>query len=431
MQKPYFSAEYYQISHEALDAALDTVPAYRPWRACDPGRHVPADERYAALPLLTKQDMRDHFPQGLVPGNRNVTAGLELGEIEYVQTNGTTSEKVTNLWNQSWWNASEAASWKLNAHTAHLDHSCREAQLASALSVGFLSRSDLPMQSRLLNGRLLFLNEKATALEWTDVHYARMAAELGQFKPEILEANPSLLARLCWWALDNRISLYSPRVILITYELPSAMHLQCIRRALRAPVVSSYGTTEAGYIFMQCEQGTFHQNTGFCRVDFMPLQDLHGGPALGRIAVTPFHNPWTALIRFDVGDLVRRGNAACPCGRREGWHLTAVEGRAADCTLSLTGRLVTTARVDDALSAVGGLRDYELVQQTPERYCLRIVAEGRTRAQIDACRQALQSVYGRAAGIEIDFCDDIEPAVSGKYRRTHARFPLDPEGLWT
>jgi phenylacetate-CoA ligase len=432
MQKPYFSREYYQHSRDTLNTALDTVPAYRTWSAFDPGREACVDERYAALPLLTKKDMREHFPQGLVPDNRRVAEGLEIGEIEYVQTNGTTSEKVTNLWNQSWWNASEASSWKLNTHTAQLDHSCREAQLASALSVGFLSPSDLPMKSRLLNGRLLFLNEKATALEWTDFHYARMASELSEFKPQILEVNPAMLARLCWWAHDHHISLYSPQVIVITYELISKLQLQCIRRVMKSPVVSSYGTTETGYVFMQCEHGTLHHNTGFCRVDFMPLKELHGAPALGRLAVTPFHNPWMSLIRFDVGDLVRLDSAAaCPCGRREGWRLSAVEGRVVDSTFSLTGRLVTTAQVDEALSPVSGLRDYELVQRTPERYCIKIIAEGHARDQIAACRKALHSVYGRDADIEIDVCAEIAPAASGKYRRTHAQFPLEPEDLWT
>lgn len=429
MQKPYFSKDYHQRSQEVLNTALDTAPAYRAWRSFDPGRDAPVDERYAALPLLTKKDMRDHFPQGLVPGNRSVAEGFELGEIEYVQTNGTTSEKVTNLWNQSWWNASEAGSWKLNAHTARLDHSRREAQLASALSVGFLSHDNLPIKSRLLNGRFLFLNEKATAMEWGDFHYARMASELSEFKPAILEANPSLLARLCWWALDNNIALYSPQVVLITYEFPSQLHLQCIRRVMKAPVVSSYGTTEAGYVFMQCEHGTFHQNTEFCRVDFMPLKERHGGAALGRIAVTAFHNPWTALIRLDVGDLVRLDNTAvCACGRREGLRVSAIEGRVINATLSLNGRIVTTGQVDDVLSAVHGLRDYELIQRNPENYFLKIMAEKETRTQIGACRQALQFLYGQDAGIEIDFCKDIVPAASGKYRRTYAEFPIDLTG---
>jgi phenylacetate-coenzyme A ligase PaaK-like adenylate-forming protein len=426
MEQTSFSREYYRRSQEVLNTALDSAPAYHAWRRFDPGRDVAVDDRYAALPLLDKEDIRSHFPQGLVPGSRSVSEGLAFGEIEYVQTSGTTSEKVTNLWNQSWWNASEAASWRLNSHTSHLDHVHREAQLASALSVGFLSKDDLPMQDRILNDRFLFLNEKATALEWTDIHYRRMASELNEFRPAILEANPSLLARLCWWALDNHVAIHPPQVIVITYEFFSRLHLKAIRRVFPAPVISSYGSTESGYIFMQCEHGTFHQNTEFCRVDFLPLKEIHGGPALGRIAVTTFGNPWMSLIRFDVGDLVRlKPDAACPCGRNEGFMAAAIEGRTCNITLSGTGRLVTTGQVDGVLSGIDGLRDYQLIQQSAANYLLRVSAKEESRSVADGCRRALRLLYGPDSGIEIEFCDNLAPTPSGKYRRTYAEFDTE------
>lgn len=429
MQKPYFSGGYYRRSADALHAALDTASAYAAWRRFDAGGGEDVDRRYAALPVLGKEDIRASFPLGLVTAGRDVREGLCSGEIEFVQTSGTTSEKVTNLWNQAWWNASEAASWRLNAHTAHLDHTCREAQLASALSVGFLSGDDLPMRDRVLGGRLLFLNEKASALEWTDRHYRRMAAELGEFQPDILEANPSYLARLCWWASDHGVVIRPPRVIVITYEFFSLLHLSAIRRVFPVPVISSYGSTETGYVFMQCEQGTFHQNTESCRVDFLPVGQAHGRQELGRIAVTTFGNPWTALLRFDPGDLVRlRPEAACPCGRREGFVAASIEGRTDGVTLSRTGRLVTTGEVDRALAGVDGLRDYELVQQSAGTCLLRVSAAGEPRAVADGCREALGGLYGPGTAVAVQFSGDLAPAASGKYRRTHAAPGLDLSG---
>jgi phenylacetate-coenzyme A ligase PaaK-like adenylate-forming protein len=426
MQQPFFRSEYYRRSKEALNTALDSAPAYAAWRRFDPGRDVAVDRRYAALPLLHKENIRTHFPQGLVPGRRNVTEGLASGEIEYVETSGTTAEKVTNIWNQSWWNAAEAASWKLNSHTSHLDHTHREAQLASALSIGFLSKDDLPVEARILNERFLFLNEKATALEWTDTHYRRMVSELNEFQPAILEANPSLLARLCWWAFDNNVAIAQPQVILITYEFFSRLHLSAIRRIFRVPVISSYGSTECGYVFMQCEYGTFHQNTDFCRVDFLPLKETGSAPALGRIVVTTFGNPWMSLIRFDVGDIVRlKPEASCPCGRDEGFMASSIEGRTDNITLTTTGRLVTTRQVDRTVSEVDGVRDYQLIQRAESSYLLRVSAKEETRTVADSCRQAVRQLYGSGSGAAIEFCRDLAPAPSGKYRRTYAEFDIN------
>jgi hypothetical protein len=95
-----FPAGYREKSLAALTAALGTAPLYRSWRKFDPGPGAALDARYDALPELTKNEMRRHFPQGLVPNRLNVEEGLARDEIEYTFTSGSTGEKVVNLFNQ-------------------------------------------------------------------------------------------------------------------------------------------------------------------------------------------------------------------------------------------------------------------------------------------------------------------------------------------
>ena len=101
----YYPAAYQKKSLNALETALKTVPCYQDWRVFDPGPGATLDQRYSAMPELTKADMRTHFPQGLVPNHLRVEAGLASDEIEYTFTSGTTGDKVINLWNQKWWYA--------------------------------------------------------------------------------------------------------------------------------------------------------------------------------------------------------------------------------------------------------------------------------------------------------------------------------------
>jgi phenylacetate-coenzyme A ligase PaaK-like adenylate-forming protein len=145
----------------------------------------------------------------------------------------------------------------------------------------------------------------------------RMVGEISAFAPVILEANPSFLARLSRHSFRKGLRVHSPALIVLTYENPSLLHLRQIRRVFTAPVASSYGSTEAGHIFMQCEAGRMHQVTAFCHVDFLPFRPEHGGPTLGRILVTTFDNPWRALLRFDTGDVVRLDEGGhCRAGSR-------------------------------------------------------------------------------------------------------------------
>ncbi len=379
------------------------------------------------MPALTKGDIREYFPQGFLPFDQDVRNGLASGQIEYVQTSGSTSDKVTNIWNQEWWDASERASWKLNSTAATVatgDHP--EAILANPLNVGFVSDTvDLPMKKRRLS-RFLYLNEKSNPLLWTPQHMDRMLRELDVFKPVLLEANPSLLAKLCRHIVKSKKTVFQPLLIVFTYEYPTNFHIHQIRRVFDTPMVSSYGATEVGYVFMECEKSKFHQNTEFCRVDFQPLKPEHGGLTLGRILVTTFNNPWYVIVRFNVGDLVRLDNESpCSCGRDVGVTLAAIEGRTANITLTCTGRVVTLRELDNALSVLEGIDEYQLIQ-TSTTYQLYLVSQrpDKNVLQYEATG-ILNELYGKGALVSITFKKAIAPSISGKYNISQTLFPVN------
>jgi len=425
-----YTEEYLRRCRDALDEALESIPFYRRWRKYDPGPSASLDERYDAMPELTKRDLRENFPRGFLPAGADLDAGLDAGEVEYTYTSGTTSEKAVNLLEPGWWDRSEAASWKLNGTLARMEYPpAREAKLASSLNVGISCEEDLPMDHRIL-GRTLYLNEKTNVLQWRPRHLARMARELDEYRPAVLEANPSLLARLAWWAADTGTELYSPQAVVFTYELPSRLHLEAIRKVLSSPFVSSYGSTETGFVLESCEAGRLHQNTASCRVDFRPLKKEFGGPELGKLLITPFGSRWSRIVRFDAGDLVRlHGGAACACGRGEGFLADAVEGRVSNSTFAADGALVTTKTLDDALARVPGLRDYCLVQTARTSYRLEAVLERARPGAEDDLRGALEGVYGRGE-FAVALKDSIFPGPAGKYRRTCAEFSVDWKELF-
>lgn len=422
-----FSPEYLKRSQDILEEALQGLAAYRSWRPFDPGPGCTIDRRYAAMPALTKQEIRDHFPAGFVPPDRDLGQGLASGEVEFVQTSGTSDVSVTNIWSQEWWDESERLSWKLNAHAARLATGTHhEAILANPLNVGFVSNDvDLAVEKRRLD-RFLYLNEKDNPALWTAAFMERIAAELAAFKPAILEANPSLLAKLCRYLAGQGRPVFQPGLIVLTYEYPSSLHYRQIQRVFRSPIASSYGSTETGYVFMQCEAGRFHQNSESCRVDFQPLKPAHGGHGIGRILVTPLHNPWYRIIRFDAGDLVRLDETGkCPCGRNSGLILSAIEGRLAAATATLTGRLVTLRELDAVLGRIPDVDEYRLVQTATGAYDLFLVSRRKDKPTLARkAAKALKELYGREAKISVTFEEAMSPESTGKYRLAKAAFPI-------
>ena len=432
-----YPPEFYTNSHYALTAALDTAKAYERWRILDLGDFAPLEARYDALPYLNKEIMREHFPLGLVPHYRDLDEGLLRGEIDFTFTSGATGDRVVNIWDQNWWDRSEAASWKLNAHLAPLSYPQKEAMLASSLNVGVNCEEDLPVSARTA-GNKLYLNEKTSTIQWQPRHLARMAKELIDFEPVLLTANPSLLARLAFWAMDEGVALYSPLAILFTYEFSSLIHLKAIRKVFSSTLISSYGTTETGFVLEECEKGLLHQNIDYCRIDFYPLKDRYGGPELGRIAVTTFGNPWNSILKFDTGDLVRlHPSADCPCGRNQGMIVQALEGRTTNASFTTAGDMVTTLALDKALASIPGIRDYQMEQHSAADYELKIMADTGNRNNpvtdrelLGAAQETMRRLYGRDGQFHIDLVSAILPGSAGKFRRSQVHFNVDWEGLF-
>ncbi len=426
-------ADYQRLSRETLETALAEVPAYASWRRFDPGPQVPVDERYAALPVLTKQTLRDHFPDGFIPRGRNLHLGLSNGDVEFAETSGSTDDQVTLVFHASWWESSERAAWQLNGHARRLaDGAHRETVLASPRCVGpKYTEQPLTVRERTI-GRHLYLNQKINPATWTPEDVRRMASELSDYAPVILEADPAYLAFLARRIAELGIDAFQPRLIFLTYSYPSRIYVRQIQQVFAAPLASSYGSTETGHVFMECEAGRLHQNSEHCRVDFQPWLPRYGGPQRGCMLVTVFHNPWFIALRFDIGDVARLDERGpCPCGHRSGLTLAAIEGRSNDVTFTPEGRAITVDDLDAVLAGVENLNGWQLDLPDPRHLRLRILA-AQTRGE-KACRQArerLQSLYGSEVQMEVVSAQALQHEPSGKFRFARSFFPVDHSILW-
>ena len=427
-----FSAEYYEKSLQTLNTSLDSIPAYKIWRPYDPGPEYDVNTRFKALPVLYKTQIRENFPEGLVPPDRDVKQALKDGEIDLAHTSGSSDISAVNIWNQKWWDASEHASWKLNSIAHNIATGTHpEAILANPLNVGMASDNGyLSMEERRLS-RFLFLNEKTDPAQWTREHMDRMIEELDIFRPVVLEANPSFLARLCRYAIKHDKYLYQPDLIVFTYEYPTCFHYRQISQVFNSPTASSYGSTETGYVFMQCEEGKFHQNSEFCRVDIQPLKPECGDPEIGRIIVTTFNNPWYYMVRFDIRDLARIDNSGtCECGRNSGIILSAIEGRAISLTLTVDGKPVTLRTLDNAMGALTDIDEYRLDQVDFTTYNLTLVSENPAKDNLAAdAADILHSIYGEKVEISVKYAEALSPEDSGKYSIARAVFPINVENF--
>ena len=347
-----------------------------------------------------------------------------------VSTSGTAGERVSIVWNQAWWDRSEREAARLHPVLDRIfSHLHREAVLTTPVCAGNMCHiGEAQMQERTV-GNLLFLNQSPDPTSWDDKNIRRMADELKLFQPEIIEADPAYLAILSRACLHTGYQLFQPECIVLTYEFPSRIHYRQINKAFPGvPVVSSYGSTETGSVFMQCEAGAFHQNAATCHVDIQPLRAERGDTRIGRILVTTLDNPWCVLLRFDVGDMARiRTRTPCSCGRSGGLTLDSIEGRCRDFTFDTKGRVVTLKQLDDALAVADGLLNYQLEQWDLKRYTIRFAAEtGEERRTAGILPDILHAVYGKDAITETSPDSALPPEQSGKFRLANTTLAFQP-----
>jgi phenylacetate-CoA ligase len=425
---------YNERCESALEQALLSVPFYKSWKQYDKGRAFSFAERMAALPILTKKDIRANVPNGFIVDKYKCREGFASGEIEMESTSGTSEERVSVVWYQNWWNYSEREAARLNPVLNDIFKSPhREAILTSPACSGNLCHvGESSMDERMI-GNLLFLNQALDPTAWDDSNIRRMAEEIESFQPDILEADPAYLAIFSRSNLTAGYELYKPKCIVLTYEFPSRVHYRQIHRAFPGiPVVSSYGSTETGHVFTQCEVGTFHQNTATCYVDIQPLRKEFGNTGVGRILVSSLGNPWFVLLRYDIGDMVlSRDGINCPCGRSEGLTIDGIEGRVRDITFDTKGHVVTLKRLDDALEPVETLSGYKVVQTERRRYTMHYSADSEASSDLgNVLLEILHNLYGKDAVIDISRDSALTPEQSGKFQLACAIKDLYPEGLF-
>ena len=125
---------YNERCESALEKALLSVPFYKSWKQYDKGRAFSFAERMAALPILTKKDIRANVPNGFIVDKYKCREGFASGEIEMESTSGTSEERVSVVWYQNWWNYSEREAARLNPVLNYIFKSPhREAILTSPL----------------------------------------------------------------------------------------------------------------------------------------------------------------------------------------------------------------------------------------------------------------------------------------------------------
>jgi phenylacetate-CoA ligase len=366
-------------------------------------------EQHRQLPLMTKPDIRQGFPQNFLGAGVDLEDLVDRDIVEREFTSGTSEQRTPLILPKGWWSKQERRTLALNPFITRsngLVADARRVTISSPSCNNDISYTGTPSCSDRVVGQSQFIALSKYPFLWSESDLARMIEETADWNPVFLDVDPvygMVFARYCE---RHGVRFPSLQFILSSYEYLSVTHRAVLQRAFGVPVFNLYGSTETGHLLMEDEAGRLRPSLETAALDLIDT-DPRG---VGDLVVSTLTNPFMPLLRYRIGDLARAETG--PYGTSYELH-----GRTADAIVNSSGNRITVRDVDQSFVGVAGVAHYQLVQR-PDHFQLRLISDrqGPDSEALMSLQDRLENILEAHGGIRLETTDLIIPQGSGKFR---------------
>ncbi len=370
----------------ARQAAL-RVPFYRRWfreagvRAGDIGGVADLKR----LPVLTKTEYSRRKAEGLVAEGTDERRCLER------MSSGTTGEPVRNLRTRG---------------EEYILYACRlRAQMLSGLRprdvrlrIGAVSQTTWAHRLGLF--RYQFVDDGKP--------FEALRAEAYSKRFDILDVNPELMELLLPEG-GERLRRMKLKRVFTGAELMTPGLRRRIEETVGCGVGDFYGATEVNLVAWECVRcGLYHLCEDGVYAEVLKADGSEAGPGEeGRLVVTPLHSFVTPMIRYEIGDVVRRPAGRRACAIRFS-TIDRIEGRLRDYLPLPGGRWLSPIRVIVAVQALARVRRYRVAQTALDAIEVWIEPEaGFSREDAERVRKTVEELAEAAVKVEVKVVETL------------------------
>ncbi|MBN8924799.1 MAG: polysaccharide biosynthesis protein [Rhodanobacter sp. 68-29] len=381
------------------------VPWYRRrWRELGiAAADIRSLDDYARLPVLGKDEIREHFEEFKADGWHDrllykATGGSTGQPMRFGYTRESNERRTAVMWRGYDWAGARMGRRTLFLWGGAVGQPHPVKQLKERIYHAAFGR-------RMLN-----------SFHMTDANLGEYADAIDAYRPEVIVGYVGPLVRLAQWLLDQQRQVARPASVLGAAEALHGFQREIIERAFGCPAYNTYGCREVMLIASECEQRHgLHVNADHLVVE------LHGAAApgaSGEVLLTDLSNYGMPLLRYANGDMATASTETCPCGR--GLPLLShVDGRKLDAIRTPDGHLLPGEFFPHMLKDVPGLRRFQLVQRQLDRLELSMVCDERfDDDSLAYIRRELAKVVGDGVTLDCRLVEDIPLTPSGKLRVT-------------
>ncbi len=394
-----------------LKHAYENVPYYR--RVFDERGLRPRDikdfDDLRKLPILTKQDIRNHLPDLTA---RNIP-GSELVDAF---TGGTTGipmhfKRDRRCRDMHWASHAAFARW----------YGWRPGDPYAVVwgaPQDFARPSWRYRAAAYAMRRPLVLN----AFRLADNDVKRFVLRLRRLRPTLLRGYTEAIRYVAEWAADHGVDLKVP-AIACTAEPLYDHQRKSIQALLGGEVFNEYGSRELGLIATECRRHRgLHVNMFTLRLEVLTEGGAPASPGeVGTLVATDLEAYGMPLIRYDTGDVAAWARHPCPCGLQHPL-LAGLAGRQSALLVTASGTVVSGHALDHCVDVPAQL---QYVQSEDLSMEVRALPRNGFGPEHEAAiRDAVRTLLGDNVPVTVQKVAAIPRAPSGKYLFCESRAAL-------
>lgn len=367
------------------------------------------------LPLLTKDDIRNHFNELVAINANNYMYGVG-------NTSGSTGKFFSFLLDQQNREMEYATVWR-QLNWAGIQFNDKIATFRGDLANETDYKNTLWMQNAL-SKELVF-----NTFDLNKGNIKKIVDKLSKFKPRLIKAYPFVLYYIALHMEDYAGKAVEPLAIQTSSELLSKKQRDVIQEQFNCQIFNWYGHAEYAISAGECENHDgFHINMESGIVEFLSKDESVSSSELGEITATGLHNYSMPLIRYRTSDIGSYVNEKCNCGR-ELTIMNSFEGRISDMIVSPNGKVISGVsfeaywlhRISPHTSHI---ECFNVIQKTKRKLVIEMVkCEDYCEKDKEYILKELSILLGDDMDIDIIEVDSI--TTSGKWRFTKSEIPIE------
>lgn len=371
---------------------------------------VPSDIRtpadLSALPVLSKDDIR-------TAGLRLFSTGYSAENTTHTRTGGSTGVPLHVYVDREALNWKFAATWRHNSWAGW-----RPGEKVAAIWGD--TDKQLDLTSRLRNRfqyRMIFLDTLNFSADRLRQFHSRLLA----YKPAILFGHAHSVYQFALFCEEHDLRPSGLAGIVTTAMTLSDLERRCIEGAFRAPVFNRYGCEELSIIASESSAHSgLHVFSEGLILEYLPTEvpDEH------ELVITDLWNRAMPMIRYAIGDVVRRASGPCPSGRGLE-RLQRVSGRTADFLYRPDGTPVFgISLLDTYIIHIPGIKQAQIIQEGLRRIDVSVVPTALFGTDTTtAIRQVIAREFGPGIEVNVNCVEKLQQSERGKYRFSICNIP--------